>query len=44
MDKFLYVLLNSNDLDLILWEELDDDIAFEALKKSLMNLPDPWVS
>ena len=23
---------------------LDDDIAFEDLKKSLMNLPDPWVS
>ena len=44
MAKFLYVLLNSNKLDPILWEELDDDIAFEDLKKSLMNLPDPWVS
>lgn len=46
MAKFLYVFLNNNknNLDPILWEELDDDIAFEALKKSLMNLPDPWIS
>ena len=44
MAKCLYVLLNSSNLDPILWEELDDDIAFEALKNSLMNLPDPWIS
>ena len=43
MAIFLYVFLKNKDLDPILWE-LNDDIAFEALKQSLMKLPAPWAS
>ena len=38
MVKLVYVLPNNNNTDLILWEEVDD-IAFKALKESLMNPP-----
>ena len=38
MAKALYVLLNNENLNPILWEE-PDDTAFKALKQSLMNPP-----
>ena len=38
MPKTLYVLLSNNNSNPIWWEE-QDNIAFKALKESLMNLP-----
>lgn len=38
MSKSLYVSLNSNNLDPIFWEEVDDT-AFEDIKGYLMNPP-----
>lgn len=38
MAKLLYVLLNYNNTDPLLWEELDD-IDFKALTESLRNPP-----
>ena len=40
MVKTLYVSLNNNNPDPILWEE-PDDTAFKALKESFMNTPPP---
>lgn len=38
MGKLMYVSLNSNILNSILWQEADD-IDFKILKQSLMNPP-----